>query len=117
PVVIQCLLRNPTNFRAGVEEIVACGGDCDTTGAILGGILGARLGVGAIPKDWSESIWEWPNSPRSIETLAQNLANGLEGKPIEVVPRLILPFQLLRNIFFFGIVLGHVVRRLLPPYR
>ncbi|RYG67177.1 ADP-ribosylglycohydrolase family protein, partial [bacterium] len=39
PVVIQCLLRNPTNFRAGVEEIVACGGDCDTTGAILGGIL------------------------------------------------------------------------------
>jgi ADP-ribosylglycohydrolase len=116
PVVIQCFLRNRTDFRAAIEEIVACGGDSDSTAAILGGILGAHLGADAVPRDWKESLWDWPNSLKSIENLARDLAESLETGEATVAPRLILPFQLARNIFFVTIVLGHAVRRLLPPY-
>ncbi len=116
PVVIQCFLRNPTDFRAAIEEIVACGGDSDTSAAILGGILGARLGIEAIPPDWRGDLWEWPNSPRSMEILARDLAKSLDEGEALVAPRLILPFQLARNVFFVGVVLAHGFRRLLPPY-
>jgi ADP-ribosyl-[dinitrogen reductase] hydrolase len=117
PVVLQCLFKNPTDFRAAVEEVVACGGDCDTTGAILGGILGSRLGVEAVPKDWRESLWEWPNTPKSIENLARSLSASLESGGATVPPRLIWPFQLGRNFFFLIMVLAHATRRLMPPYK
>lgn len=116
PVVIQCFLRNRDDFRGGIEEIIACGGDTDTTAAILGGILGARLGVEAIPHDWRESLWEWPNTPRSMEILARDLARSLDEGQALVAPRLIWPWQLARNAFFGSVVLAHAVRRMLPPY-
>lgn len=116
PVVIQCFLRNQTDFRVGIEEIIACGGDTDTSAAILGGILGAQLGIEAIPLDWRGDLWEWPNSPRSMEILARDLTASLdEGRAI-VAPRLIWPFQLARNAFFVLVVVAHGLRRLLPPY-
>lgn len=116
PAVIHCFLRNRDDFRAGVEEIVALGGDSDTTAAIMGGILGARLGPEAIPSDWRESLWEWPNTARSMENLARDLADSLETGQSLIAPRLILPWQLARNIFFVGVVLTHAARRVLPPY-
>ncbi|PQV64962.1 ADP-ribosylglycohydrolase [Abditibacterium utsteinense] len=116
PVVIQCFLRNKTNFRAGIEEIIACGGDTDTTAAILGGILGAHLGIDAIPADWRGDLWEWPNTPRSMEILARDLAKSLDEGEALVAPRLIFPYQLARNLFFGSVVLIHGFRRMLPPY-
>ncbi len=116
PAVIQCFLRNRDDFRGGIEEIVALGGDTDTTAAILGGLLGARLGPDAIPKDWREGLWDWPNTPHSIENLARNLAESVEAGESLVLPRLILPGQLARNAFFLGVVLTHALRRMLPPY-
>ena len=117
PVVIQCFLRHPNDFRAGIEEIIVCGGDSDTTAAILGGILGAHLGIDAIPRDWRESLWEWPNSARSMEVLARNLADSLQSGEALVAPRLILPFQIARNAFFLAVVFAHATRRAFPPYR
>jgi ADP-ribosylglycohydrolase len=116
PAVIQCFLRNRDDFRAGVEEIVALGGDADSTAAILGGLLGARLGAEAIPREWTEGLWDWPNTPRSMENLAHSLAESLESGEALVGPRLILPWQLARNVFFFAVVLCHALRRMLPPY-
>ncbi len=116
PVVIQCFLRNSHDFRAAIEEIIACGGDTDTTAAILGGILGAQLGIEAIPQDWRGDLWEWPNTPRSMENLARDLAKSLDEGEALVAPRLILPWQLARNGFFVAVVLVHGLRRLLPPY-
>lgn len=116
PVVIQCALRHTSDFRGGVEEIITCGGDTDTTAAILGGILGAHLGIEAIPQDWRSELWEWPNTPRSMEILARDLAKSLDEGEALVAPRLILPWQLARNIFFAGVVLTHALRRILPPY-
>lgn len=40
----------------GLLKTVNAGGDCDTTGAMYGALMGARLGMSAFPKDWVEVI-------------------------------------------------------------
>lgn len=52
PTVAACIwavLRNPDSWIDGVTEVMRLGGDVDTTGAIVGAVLGARLGVEGIP--------------------------------------------------------------------
>ena len=51
-IALFCALSFPDDLRAGVLAAVNHGGDSDTTGAITGNILGARLGKGAIPREW-----------------------------------------------------------------
>ena len=51
-IALFCALSFPDDLRAGVLAAVNHGGDSDTTGAIAGNILGARLGKGAIPREW-----------------------------------------------------------------
>jgi len=40
---------------AGLEELVNCGGDCDTTGAMYGALAGARHGM-IFPDKWTREI-------------------------------------------------------------
>lgn len=114
PVVLQCWLRHPNDFRAGVEEIIRCGGDSDTTGAVLGGILGAGVGALALPKDWASELWDWPNSPKYIERVARELAIAGDEGVVVSAPRALFGTPLLRNAVFLLIVLGHALRRMLP---
>ena len=51
PFAICVALRHLDDFRAGVFEAVNAGGDTDTTASMVGAMLGARLGVDAIPED------------------------------------------------------------------
>jgi ADP-ribosylglycohydrolase len=51
-IALFCALSFPDDLRAGVLAAVNHGGDSDTTGAIAGNILGAKLGKGAIPRAW-----------------------------------------------------------------
>ena len=51
-IALFCALSFPDDLRAGVLAAVNHGGDSDTTGAIAGNILGAKLGKGAIPREW-----------------------------------------------------------------
>ncbi|TLM69265.1 MAG: ADP-ribosyl-(dinitrogen reductase) hydrolase [Deltaproteobacteria bacterium] len=53
---IYCALIAKDDFAFGVRLAVNHGGDSDSTGAITGNILGALLGVEAIPSDWIEQI-------------------------------------------------------------
>ena len=55
-IALYCALRFEHDFRAGVLAAVNHGGDSDSTGSITGAILGARLGIEAIPKDWVERV-------------------------------------------------------------
>ncbi|BCM92235.1 ADP-ribosyl-[dinitrogen reductase] glycohydrolase [Abditibacteriota bacterium] len=114
PVVLQCWLRHSQNFRAGVEEIILCGGDSDSTGAILGGILGASMGADALPPDWTGELWDWPNSPKYIARVASELSLALEEGSTIVAPRVLFGTPLLRNAFFLAVVLTHAARRILP---
>lgn len=116
PVVIHAWLRNPTDYRAGILEIIRCGGDTDTTAAILGGILGAGTGEQGIPAAWLDGIIDFPRSVRWIRLLAARLLEArVSGEPAQA-PHLSATGIALRNLLFMGIVLAHGLRRLLPPY-
>jgi ADP-ribosylglycohydrolase len=55
-IALFCALCHPDDFRAGVLAAVNHGGDSDSTGAIAGNILGAKLGKAAIPQEWISGL-------------------------------------------------------------
>ncbi len=80
PVVLQSWLRNQHDFRAAVREVIACGGDTDTTAAIVGGIVGAGVGQDGLPAEWLSRLWEWPRSAEWISGLAPSCMP--RGRPV-----------------------------------
>ena len=62
-------VRTPLGFEDALVEVVSCGGDTDTNGAVAGAVLGARYGKSAIPTRWLECV---PESDR-IEDLGMRL--------------------------------------------
>jgi ADP-ribosylglycohydrolase len=118
PLSLYAWLRWPGDFRRAVEEVVLLGGDADTTGAITGAIAGATVGAGGIPPEWL-ALWEWPRSVAWLRALAGRLAETFPAAEPSARPgalRLFWPGLVPRNLLFFLVVLGHIVRRLLPPY-
>lgn len=119
PAALYCWLRWPGEFRTAVEQVVLMGGDADTTGAIVGGLVGATAGPGGIPRDWVDGIAEWPRSVNWMRRLARRLASagGNAGQGPHVAPQpLFWPAIVPRNVLFLVVVLLHGMRRLLPPY-
>ncbi len=116
PVALYCWLRWPGDFRAAVESAVLLGGDTDTTGAIAGAIMGAMLGVEGIPAEWLNGLAEWPRTTHWMRTLGSRLAEKKTHPRADGQLPLFWPGVLLRNVFFLGVVLAHVLRRCLPPY-
>lgn len=49
PIVLHAWLKNPIDYKSAIIDIIQCGGDTDTTAAILGGIIGAAVGKWGIP--------------------------------------------------------------------
>ena len=116
PVAIHAWPTHPRDFRFAVATIIECGGDADTSAAIVGGIVGAGVGREGIPAEWIEGIWEWPRSVRWMESLGRSLSGALaEGEP-KSAPRVNPIAALIRNLLFFVVVLFHGFRRLAPPY-
>ena len=116
PVAIHAWLSHPKDFRRAVTSIIECGGDADTTAAIVGGIVGAGVRCDGIPDEWLGGLWEWPRSVRWMRNLGETLADALDGdrpaksptaNPLAVIPR---------NLLFLTVVLFHGFRRLAPPY-
>lgn len=73
PTVLASLwatLRHPDDWSRGVSFVIRLGGDVDTTGAIVGGMLGARLGPLAIPPALAQGVV----GATHIRQLAANLA-------------------------------------------
>lgn len=116
PVVIHAWLRNQSDFAAAVRSVIECGGDADTTAAIVGGIVGAAVGASGIPQDWLARLCEWPRSAawmrRLGEQLHQSVAESATRRPMRLNPVAVLT----RNACFAAVVLFHGFRRLLPPY-
>jgi ADP-ribosylglycohydrolase len=119
PLALYGWLRHPSDFRGAVEEVIALGGDADTTGAIVGGIAGATVGAAGIPREWLDGLLEWPRSVAWMRELAGHLAGEFLGNGSAAgrgpVP-LFWPGLVPRNLFFLAAVLVHGFRRLLPPY-
>jgi len=116
PVAIHAWLSHPSDFGKAITTVIQCGGDADTTAAIVGGIVGAGVGSEGIPCELLGGIWEWPRSVNWMRTLGESLVEVTEGNPSKPLARL-NPFALLtRNLFFLTVVLFHGFRRLAPPY-
>ena len=110
---LALVARHPSDLRAAVIEMVALGGDTDTVAAIVGGILGARLGAEAVPEDWLSGIIEPWWSQKRLAKLATQLAEVAQtGTPQRPDTNFWLPTHAL----LFPIVLFHGFRRLFPPY-
>jgi ADP-ribosylglycohydrolase len=117
PVCLFCWLRTPTDFRAAVGEVIALGGDTDSTAAIVGALVGATAGAASIPRDWLDGVWEFPRSKKWMRRMADELNRSLEPTAAQIRPvPFACPALLPRNVFFLIIVLAHGIRRLLPPY-
>jgi ADP-ribosylglycohydrolase len=119
PLSLYAWLRWPGDFRRAVEEVIALGGDTDTTGAITGAVAGATVGASGIPPEWL-ALCEWPRSAAWMRSLAARLAETFSAPGAGTRPGALPLFWLgliPRNLLFLAVVVGHVVRRLLPPYR
>jgi ADP-ribosyl-[dinitrogen reductase] hydrolase len=109
PICLHAWLRAPHDFARVVGDVVALGGDTDTTGAIAGALAGATVGASGIPPAWL-AITDWPRSLSWIRALAERVAT--RGEPLG----LWWPAVPLRNAVFGAIAVATVLRRLLPPY-
>jgi ADP-ribosylglycohydrolase len=116
PVVLHSWLSHPRDFRLSVGAVIRCGGDTDTTAAIVGAIVGAGLGRAGIPPEWLNRLWEWPRTVNWMTNLAEAAGTAAKtGLPVRAPG--IIPFaSLARNALFLSVVLVHVARRMLPPY-
>lgn len=101
PAVVHCVRRHRDASDA-IEAAIRLGGDTDTTGAIVGAIVGARHGVGGLPSAWVEGLSDWPLTVPEIHALARSVA---EGTP---PPRQRWVAAIPRNIAFTLLLFGHI---------
>ena len=103
PVAVMAFFRHADDYAQGIEQVIRAGGDTDTTAAITGALIGSRVGIEGIPLGWRQCHFDWPWSlDRLLHARRPSLA--------------LWPIMVLRNLAFCGIVLTHVLRRLLPPW-
>ena len=116
PVALHAWLSWTRDFRMAVLGVVRCGGDTDTTAAKVGAIAGAGCGEAGIPRERVAGLFEWLRSAAYLRELGNRLPGAVcreRPVPVSGVPFLAV---LVRNAFFAFVVIGHIVRRMLPPY-
>ncbi|MEI6289984.1 MAG: ADP-ribosylglycohydrolase family protein, partial [Chloroflexota bacterium] len=77
-----CALIFQSDFKGGVRAAANHSGDCDSTGAVTGNILGALLGSDSIPTDWIDNLAE----ARVVEKLSGDILKVLAGDPETMLP-------------------------------
>ncbi|MDA8333304.1 MAG: ADP-ribosylglycohydrolase family protein [Candidatus Dormibacteraeota bacterium] len=73
-ITLYCVIVAP-DFRQGVLLAVNHSGDSDSTGSMVGNLLGATLGLAALPGEWLRELEAWP----VIERVASDLAAQFVG--------------------------------------
>ena len=116
PAVLHAWFAHPRDFAQALTTLIRCGGDTDTTAAMLGAIIGARVGRAGIPTKWLSDLAEWPRTVAWIAALAHTTAEAVQKSKPQAAQPLPIIGLVLRNLFFFFLVLAHGLRRLLPPY-
>lgn len=112
PVAIYSWLHHYGDFRTTLTEVLNCGGDTDTAGAITGALAGTTVGENGIPKEWIDNIMEWPRSISVLCKVADALAVHDDQKSAPV--KYFWPGLVIRNLLMLVIVFGHVFLRLTP---
>lgn len=70
-IASYCVLKEPNNFKKAVTMAVNHSGDSDSTGSIVGNILGAHLGLSEISKEWQQKV----ELSKELDILASDLYN------------------------------------------
>lgn len=71
-LALYCVLRHPDDYLACVRRAANTNGDSDSIACIAGGIMGARLGLDAIPQDWRSRC----ENASGISNLAHRIASA-----------------------------------------
>lgn len=111
PVCLYALYRHAGDFKTGMESLLNLGGDTDTVGAVYGAIAGMD---GTIPEEWVRNLRDFPLSMKFLERQARALSSVAASRtPVHPghFPWYAVPF---RNAFFFFVVIGHCLRRIIP---
>ncbi|WP_230627542.1 ADP-ribosylglycohydrolase family protein [Methanosarcina barkeri] len=66
-----CILRYPNDYKKAIQTAVNITGDSDSVASVAGGILGARLGIDAIPVSWTEALKEKEKIGEIVEPLLE----------------------------------------------
>ena len=53
---LRQVLRGQHDFRSAMVELVMCGGDADTNGAVAGALMGAHCGYEGLPSEWRDGL-------------------------------------------------------------
>jgi ADP-ribosylglycohydrolase len=123
PVTTYAWYRHFGDFEATLTAVLDCGGDTDTTGAIVGALAGAVVGDEGIPGDWITGLRDWPRGTKLLLDIADRLdataaresesrTSGTRAGPV----RYCWPALVFRNLLLLVVVLLHGLRRLAPPY-
>jgi len=116
PVYLHAWLSHQNScqndFRNAIVDVLRCGGDADSTAAIVGGIIGAQVGLEQIPAAWRDQIIEWPRTVSWMQKVAHAAAENREME----APIWFAFATLGRNLLLLIVVILHGFRRLLPPY-
>lgn len=99
PVAVVAFFLYANDYRTGIEQTILAGGDTDTTAAIVGALIGARVGVEGIPQQWRDRHLDWPWTLSRLQRMTRP-------------PAVYWPLVLLRNLAFFAVVLSHAICRL-----
>ena len=108
PIAIYTWWYHAEEPIEALRSIISLGGDTDSTGALVGALIGVQHGPDIFPQRWRTNLWEWPWGLRELEALGSQLA--------EPTPSITSPSWakvLARNMVFFAIVYVHGVRRLI----
>ncbi len=116
PVALFAWHRHFGNYEETLTTVWNCGGDTDTTGAIVGALAGLTAGEKGIPADWVGGIAEWPRSIHLLRLTADRLSELKDSGSSQGPVRYFWPGILLRNTVFLLIVFGYAFRRIFPPY-
>ena len=115
PVCLHAWLSFPRDYRKAVQAVIRCGGDTDTTAAIVGAIVGSGTGREGIPLEWRTGLWEPAHSVDYMECLAEAATQAVQCQPFKL-PKTNPLTGIMRNFLFLLTVLFHGFRRLFPPY-
>ena len=105
-VALYAWLKHRRDFRGTIESVVRAGGDTDTIAFIAGSIAGIDCGPQGMPEDWIEGLRDHPFHGDVLRDMDRFSSLRYPN----------WPGSLFRNAFFFSVVIGHVFRRILPPY-
>ena len=108
PVCIHAWLSNENDFREAVRSVVRCGGDTDTTAAIVGGIVGSHVGKAGIPEEWLHNLGGMAANGRLDGTIGLPTGPCAVDRHAGAPLRLSGPVVFGRNLVFLTIVLTRI---------